>query len=432
MAAKGKRNPSHGDPPPSAPFALLDKNDSELYWVQNFSEIQQNDDTGEVIEAARISWRRQGPHEVITGGDWVLVPWDMIRGKHPGQYAKLYKNPANRLAYEHLERARRLLAHAYRDANKAQRNVENLGGPEWKQFGNIADAISALHTRTWDMLPEEIRDLGDRQLPGPPLTFDDFTEDNPLTDAEHQEADTRAWEIARRMRDIYRRERLQGNEDAANYWERQENFVTGAGWAHNQAMKGRVFPSEIYESTSGLEGFEENPVKADGKWHRSTLNDWQGANREPVTLKTHKMATAKGSAECIPYKPRRFESSAALAGRYERRHGQKVPKGTRWLLWVRPAGATDNVTAHKTLDDAKRAGENALRKLPMPNPAARLVNEGLLAGSRPIPSGLDSPRYNEGILAGSRPIPSGLDSPRVNVGIVDPPITRRSKPEQPF
>jgi hypothetical protein len=120
-------------------------------------------------------------------------------------------------------------------------------------------------------------------------------------------------------------------------------------------------------------------------------------------------------------------------------------------LWLRPAheslwgarpgplysssAATTAVTAHKTLDEAKRAGESALRKLPMPgarsNPAA-LVNAGILAGSAPIPSGIDSTPVSGGILAGSRPIPSGFRDPRVNVGLVDPPLTRRSKPEQPF
>jgi hypothetical protein len=211
------------------------------------------------------------------------------------------------------------------------------------------------------------------------------------------------------------------------------SHMRGAAWAHNRAARGDVFPSDLYARTSGLEDYEHelnsleqieagpvaNPIKKDGKWHRS----------EFMGQKTHYLATAKGSALALPYQPRKHAYSANMAALFESEHGQKVPKGTKYLLSIEP---TKQISAHKTLDGAKRAGENALRRLPMPNPAPRLVNEGLLAGSRPIPSGLDSPRYDEGILAGSRPIPSGLDSPRVNVGIVDPPITRRSKPEQPF
>jgi hypothetical protein len=337
MAAKGRRNPSHGDPSPSARFALLDKNDSELYWVQDFWEIQENDDTGEVIEAARISWRKQGPHEVIPGGDWVLVPWDMIRGKYPGQYAKLYKNPshsdAQSRAEEHLWEASVSLA-------KASLEMRNTG--RWW----IGQSISAVRKQV-----AEIADsLGQSGGSAPEV---EHQEENPLIEA----------------------------------------------------------------------GPVANPVKADGKWHRETTG-------ERVTL--YGMQTAKGLAWVVPYKPRKSRDARDFAAYYEQDRGRKIPKGTKWMTALVSGVSVTNITAHKTLDDAKRAGENALRKLPMPNPAPRLVNEGLLAGSRPIPSGLDSPRYNEGILAGSRPIPSGLGSPRVNVGIVDPPITRRSKPEQPF
>tara|TARA_R110002060_G_scaffold711_1_gene1808 strand:- start:231 stop:1268 length:1038 start_codon:yes stop_codon:yes gene_type:complete len=192
-----------------------------------------------------------------------------------------------------------------------------------------------------------------------------------------------------------------------------------------------------YGPGAGLEELEAaaaaNPVKGDGRWHRSTLGE---AN-------THQMRTQKGVAICFPYRPRKFPTpSRALEDLYQREHGRKLPAGTKWLSWIRPGwpdrrrpSAPMAVTAHKTLDEAKRAGETALRKLPMPsarsNPAA-LINAGILAGSTPIPSGIDSTPVSGGILAGSRPIPSGFRDPRVNVGLVDPPLTRRSKPEQPF
>ncbi len=185
-----------------------------------------------------------------------------------------------------------------------------------------------------------------------------------------------------------------------------------------------------YGPAAGLEELEAaaaaNPVKPDGRWHISSFD----------LAKTHKMTTAKGTATCFPYKPRKYGAAVGLANFYERLHRSKGPAGTKWLLWMQPRGGSElsSVTAHKTLDKAKRAGESALRKLPEPgerhNPA-ELIGAGILAGSAPIPSGIDSPRVGGGILAGSRPIPSGFRDPRVNVGLVDPPLTRRSKPDQP-
>jgi len=200
-----------------------------------------------------------------------------------------------------------------------------------------------------------------------------------------------------------------------------------------------------YDNPCGAGGYgpAANPVKPDGKWHRL---DFLGlGKRGPVKGTQYSMATAKGEAEIIPYKPRTFDSSRLAAAHYEEIKGQKVPKGAKWLLFVYSAKAAREAagapwsarpkhpkpSAHKTLDGAKIAAENALRRLPMPNPAAQLTNEGILAGSTPIPSGLDRPRYQEGILAGSQPIPSGFGWPSTNAGVVDPPVARRTQPRQP-
>ena len=295
---------------------------------------------------------------------------------------------------------------------------------------------------------------------------------NPLTDAEHMRTKKHTMELTDRMERVAMHEGNLGREDLADHWREMAQYVSGAGWAHMRASQGIPFPEPGYAATSGLEGAESevleelraqagpddnpcgaggygpaaNPVKPDGKWHRS---EFLGAGkRGPAKGTLYQMATAKGNAEIIPYKPRTFDSSRLAAAHYEDIKGQKVPKGTKWLLFVYSAKAAREAagaswsarpehpkpSAHKTLDGAKLAGEGALRRLPMPparsNPA-ELINAGILSAHAPIPSGIDSPPVSGGILAGSRPIPSGFRDPRLNVGLVDPPLTRRSKPDQP-
>lgn len=320
---------------------------------------------------------------------------------------------------------------------------------------------------------------------------------NPLTDAEHMRTKKHTMELTDRMERVAMHEGNLGREDLADHWREMAQYVSGAGWAHMRASQGIPFPEAGYAATSGLEGAESevldelraqagpeanpcgaggygpaaNPVKPDGRWHR--LEFLGAGKRGPVKGTQYSMATAKGEAVIIPYKPRTFGSSRLLAAHYEEIKGQKVPKGAKWLLFVYSAKAAREAagaswsarpehpkpSAHKTLDGAKLAGEGALRRLPMPdevaggairqysirspeeqksafkartrsNPA-ELINAGILSAHAPIPSGIDSPPVSGGILAGSRPIPSGFRDPRLNVGLVDPPLTRRSKPDQP-
>lgn len=192
-------------------------------------------------------------------------------------------------------------------------------------------------------------------------------------------------------------------------------------------------PQVPRENPCGAEGYgaAANPVKPDGRWHKTQFID---VGEEKGTA--YGMQTAKGGATIVPYKPRTFTGSRFAAEIYEDYRAQKIPKGSRFIVIVKgeAKGSPLDPSAHKSLDDAKKAGESALRKLPMPgarsNPA-ELVGAGLLSLTAPIPSGIDNPPVNAGILAGSRPIPSGFRDPFVNVGLVDPPLTRRSKPEQP-
>lgn len=187
------------------------------------------------------------------------------------------------------------------------------------------------------------------------------------------------------------------------------------------------------------EYMRQNPVKADGRWHRVKAPEDSALERVygPLPSQYH-MTTAKGDASIISYQPRKSGASASVAAAYEVELGQKVPAGTKWITTVSHGpwrARRHKYSAHDKLDDAKQAGESGLRALPMPSPRsnpAQLVNAGMLAGSDPIPSGLDSPRVQGGILAGSRPIPSGFNLPRQNVGLVDPPLTARTKPGQPI
>ena len=190
----------------------------------------------------------------------------------------------------------------------------------------------------------------------------------------------------------------------------------------------------------------QEPVR-DGHWHREDFVSPGSGGGGPKRGTLYTMATAKGRATILPYRPRTFPESVTAAQTYESATLQKPPKGARWLAFVwseadwkiatgefwsaREGDGLPKASAHRTLDEAKIAAENALRRLPMPNPAAKLTNEGILAGSTPIPSGLDRPRYQEGILAGSQPIPSGFGWPSTNAGVVDPPVARRTKPRQP-
>ena len=343
------------------------------------------------------------------------------------------------LARDHLEQAAKQLARAYRTVKIAQRGVEDAEGPEWRKLGILGDTISAAHQAAWALLDE----MGINR--------------NPLTDAEHMRTKKHTMELTDRMERVAMHEGKLGREDLADHWREMAQYVSGAGWAHMRASQGIPFPEPGYAATSGLEGAEwevleelraqagpeanpcgaggygaaANPVKPDGRWHKTQFID---VGEEKGTA--YGMRTAKGGATIVPYKPRTFMGSRFAAEIYEDYRSQKIPKGSRFIVIVKgeAKGSPLDPSAHKSLDDAKKAGESALRKLPMPgarsNPA-ELINAGILAGSAPIPSGIDSPPVSGGILAGSRPIPSGFRDPRLNVGLVDPPLTRRSKPDQP-
>ena len=339
------------------------------------------------------------------------------------------------------------------------RGMAEAGGSAHPYMGqqSVADALGALRpTRPRGYHGTETET--ERRIRGAAARYLATTvPSNPLTDAEHMRTKKHTMELTDRMERVAMHEGNLGREDLADHWREMAQYVSGAGWAHMRASQGIPFPEAGYAASSGLEGAEwevleelraqagpddnpcgaggygpaANPVKPDGRWHKTQFID---VGEEKGTA--YGMRTAKGGATIVPYKPRTFMGSRFAAEIYEDYRSQKIPKGSRFIVIVKgeAKGSPLDPSAHKSLDDAKKAGESALRKLPMPgarsNPA-ELINAGILAGSAPIPSGIDSPPVSGGILAGSRPIPSGFRDPRLNVGLVDPPLTRRSKPDQP-
>tara|TARA_R110000824_G_scaffold167732_2_gene344767 strand:- start:725 stop:1339 length:615 start_codon:yes stop_codon:yes gene_type:complete len=98
------------------------------------------------------------------------------------------------------------------------------------------------------------------------------------------------------------------------------------------------------------------------------------------------LRTDTALAYTLPYKPRANYWAKNFSESYVAEHGQKVPKGTKYILvaYDRGMGAGYRVTMHKTLSAAKKAGSKALgvETKARKNPASSYGNLLPLASSR--------------------------------------------------
>ena len=89
---------------------------------------------------------------------------------------------------------------------------------------------------------------------------------------------------------------------------------------------------------------QQNPPKKKNKWIRHDSG---------LSAGEYLIFNGADWAVAVPYKPRKSEYARQYAEIYEGEKGQKVPKGTKYLLVDHANGA---VTAHKTLASAKKKG----------------------------------------------------------------------------
>ncbi len=137
-----------------------------------------------------------------------------------------------------------------------------------------------------------------------------------------------------------------------------------------------------------------NPVKDDGKWHKLDGGGYQIRNPGPYGA----------FSNAIGYHPRKDPTAARYASQYELTTGQKVPAGTKWIVFSSPEGGSPpTITAHRTLDAAKRAGSGAI---------SRHANPWQQAASGPLASSFSPPPDPfQGHQIGSGPIASSYSPP---------------------
>lgn len=195
---------------------------------------------------------------------------------------------------------------------------------------------------------------------GPPASS------NPLTIEQHQNAQYRSRELARQAEEGLRRHKKRGAEfgrftgPGARYdMELDERaydsgYYQGATRAHAEASADKVWPPAGEELNERY--WFETQSNPPGKWTRYT--DQTGGSTSTIYGTS---SGAGGTAYVSAYKPRLSSDSRRLAGDYERKNGQKVPKGTKYLALVSlDGGRTIDMSAHKTLAAAKKAANRAL------------------------------------------------------------------------
>ena len=242
-------------------------------------------------------------------------------------------------------------------------------------------------------------------------------EDNPLTNYEHY--------LGERAAELIATDRRKQGLPAGVY--------SGAASVHRMAQADVQWPAISPDDRETVELFsaEDNPAR-DGKWHR---RPWPGTDLYVYSLHN----ADRGSAWIEPYKPR---GESLLPARYEEQHGQKTPRGTKYMLLVRgPSESTyggafvpgpEYITAHKTLKSAKAAGIKKLhalsQQLHRPNPAQRATDLLSTVISSPrVPQGLVS----RGIESSAAP-PMPMDWPGVPQGLVSKGIESSAAPPMPM
>ena len=247
-------------------------------------------------------------------------------------------------------------------------------------------------------------------------------EDNPLTNYEHY--------LGERAAELIATDRRKQGLPAGVY--------SGAASVHRMAQADVQWPAISPDDRETVELFsaEDNPAR-DGKWHR---RPWPGTDLYVYSLHN----ADRGSAWIEPYKPRgeSLFHPRELPARYEEEHGQKTPRGTKYMLLVRgPSESTyggdfvpgpEYITAHKTLKSAKAAGIKKLhalsQQLHRPNPAQRATDLLSTVISSPrVPQGLVS----RGIESSAAP-PMPMDWPGVPQGLVSKGIESSAAPPMPM
>ena len=255
---------------------------------------------------------------------------------------------------------------------------------------------------------------------------------NPLTDRQHLGLYERAEGLADRAQAIS--EAWPPGHTGKAGWAAEGDLMEGAMFAHGQAMQSREWPEKARHRHAGY-GFQEqrlgigmptpNPVKDDGKWHKLDGGGYQIRMRGPY-----------GSfANALAYHPRKDPRTAEYASAYELTTGQKIPKGTKWVVLsvVETPGGSNRpqYSAHRTLAAAKRAGSAAINRRSNPWPA---IPEGAFATSyNPPPSPFAGRNFPEGALATSyNPPPSPFGRPTYSSGMLQGQSVQRTNARQPL
>lgn len=220
---------------------------------------------------------------------------------------------------------------------------------------------------------------------------------NPLTDDQHRAAAIRADNLGLAYGAMARSAGSRGEEDTARQYREQQDTYMGASLAHESSLDGYesfdlrddgakgwperepygyaeeverlgVWSASHPKAKPGgrLEGRflygapgENPPPKPDGKWHRIRKTGWG------TEWGVH--AINGGFAIAMPWAPRKMMADPEGYGarsleHWERQLGKPVPKGTKYIVASVPSDGDRPVlvSAHKTLDAAKKAGLRGL------------------------------------------------------------------------
>jgi hypothetical protein len=257
-------------------------------------------------------------------------------------------------------------------------------------------ASAAMVTDVWDTMKEL------RGTENPPRHR---ARRNPLTDEQHGHLSRQARDTSVYYREAARKYGADGDPEKAAFNMGLFEYQQGKEAAHYESTHPYAYAAD--RSTRQLKRAAEeyqrswaspNPpgTPYDGKWHRARLG----------TAQIYQMSEGEGmgTARVVPYTPRKSEVARGLAAAYEKQRGQKVPKGTKWILWAKKRTASRGIygvepliSAHKTLKAAKAAGDKALgvkrkRKRTRKNPPSSEFRAMLKTSSRSKASRVKLPK----------------------------------------
>ena len=213
----------------------------------------------------------------------------------------------------------------------------------------------------------------------------------------------------------------------------QQQFISQFGYPNSDLDRSFGIGDPARDNPCGAGGYgyppqavpAPNPVKDDGKWHKLDGGGYQIRNPGPY-----------GSfSNALAYHPRKDPRVAQYASAYELTTGQRIPKGTKWVVMsvVETPGSSNQpqYSAHRTLAAAKRAGSAALST--RSNPWTQAASGPLASSFSPPPDPFLGQQIGSGPIASSYSPPvDPFGRPAFISGTLQGPTAIRAVPGYPL